>query len=47
VAELKNNLRVAREKTVFVGDAPAQDERVVVELVILRIYEEHFPDLRQ
>ena len=46
MAELENNLRVARKKAVLVRDAPAQDERVVVEFVVLSIHEKHFPDLR-
>ena len=46
VAKLENNLRVACEKSVLVRCGSAQDERVVVEFVILGIQEEHFSGLR-
>ena len=44
VAELEDDLWVADGEAVFVGDALAQDERVVVELEVGGVQEEHFPD---
>jgi hypothetical protein len=45
MAELEHHLRVAYGEAVLIGDAPSQDERIVVEPEIRGVQEEHFPDL--
>src|SRR5438093_3805215 len=45
MAELEDDLRVAHGKSVFVQDAPAQDEGVVVQAKVLGVEEHHLPDL--
>lgn len=46
MAELEDDLRIAHGKAVLVGEAPAQDEGVVVEAEVLRIEEQHLANLR-
>src|SRR6266542_1975478 len=43
--ELEDDFRVTHGKAVFVQDAPAQDEGVVVEAEVRGVQENHFPDL--
>ena len=45
MSELEHDLRLARGKPVCIGNAPAQNERVVVQPEVFGIYEQHFPDL--
>src|SRR5258706_16149347 len=45
VAELEDDFRLARREAVFVGHTPSQDERMVVELEIGGVQEDHFADL--
>src|ERR1700722_3983426 len=46
VAELEDDFRFARREAVFVEYPPSQDERMVIELEIGGVQEEHFTDLR-
>jgi len=43
MAEFKNHLRITHRKTIFIGDAPPQDERIVVEAEVLRIEKDDLP----
>src|SRR5208283_5514470 len=45
VTELKDHFRIAHGKTVNVGNAPPQDEGVVVEAEVRRVEENDLPDI--
>ncbi|MGB2585238.1 MAG: hypothetical protein WBC72_03760, partial [Pseudolabrys sp.] len=47
MSELEHYFGLARREAVYIGDAPAQNERVVVQPGVLGIYKQDFPDLER
>ena len=47
MSELEHYFGLARREAVCIGDAPAQNERVVVQPEVLGIHKQDFPDLER
>jgi hypothetical protein len=47
MSELEHYFGLAGREAVCIGDAPAQNERVVVQPEVLGIHKQHFPDLER